>query len=333
MPRRTISMSGEPALFDLLSYARRGPGRTDRLSPAQVEQVGRTVRRAPEVMVKVSGGGISAKGVVAHFKYLNRRPEFEIETDSDEHLQGRGSAKELVEDWDLELDAAEAKSAYSGRPGRKPVKLVHNIVLSMPAGTPAKGVLAASRAFAREQFALKNRYAMVLHTDQPHPHVHLVVKGMGEQGQRLNIRKATLREWRLEFARHLREQGIDANATQRAVRGENSTPKRDGIYRAMLRGESTHVRNRAERVAKELLTGDWRIDPGKATLSNTRKEIDREWRTVSELLDRQGHSELADGVRRFRSNMEPPLTDREQVAAEIIDRAHGARVSPAPASR
>jgi hypothetical protein len=333
MPRRTINMSGEPALFDLFSYARRGPGRTDRLSPAQVEQVARTVRRAPEVMVKVSGGGTSAKGVVAHFKYLNRRPEFEIETDSGEHLQGRGSVNELVEDWDLELDAAEAKSGYSGRPGRKPVKLVHNIVLSMPAGTPAKGVLAASRAFAREQFALKNRYAMVLHTDQPHPHVHVVVKVMGEQGRRLNIRKATLREWRLEFARHLREQKINANATQRAVRGENKTPKRDGIYRAMRRGESTYMRNRVEAVARNLFAGGWWIDPGKATLLKTRKEIDRGWGAVCEILERQGQFDLADGARRFSRNMGPPLSDGEQLAAELIKRSRGARVYPTSTSR
>lgn len=318
-------MSGELALFDLLSYARRGPGRTDRLSPAQVEQVARTVRRTPEVMVKVSGGGTSAKGVAAHFKYLNRRPEFEIETDDGEHLRGRGSVKGLVEDWDLELDAAESQSAYSGRPGRKPVKLVHNIVLSMPAGTPAKGVLAASRAFAREQFAMKNRYAMVLHTDQPHPHVHLVVKAMGEQGERLNIRKATLREWRLEFSRRLREHGIEANATERAVRGESKTPKRDGIYRAMIRGESTHIRNRAEGVARELFAGEWRIDPGTVTLLKTRKQIDRGWRDVSEILERQGEFKLADGVRRFSSNMGPPLTDREQMAAELIEHHHIAR--------
>jgi hypothetical protein len=321
-------MSDRPALFDLFSYARRGPGSNDGLSPAQVEQVARTVRRAPEVMLKVSGGGTSAKGVVAHFKYLNRRPEFEIETDDGEHLRGRGPMKGLVEDWDLELDAAEAQSAYSGRPGRKPVKLVHNIVLSMPAGTSATGVLAASRAFAREQFALKNRYAMVLHTDRPHPHVHLVVKAIGEQGGRLNIRKATLRGWRLEFARHLREQGIGANATQRVVRGENKTPKRDGIYRAMRRGESTHMRNRTEGVAKELLTGDWRIESGKATLLKTRREIDRGWRTVGEILDRQGEFELADGARRFSSNMGAPLTDREQMATEVIEHACGARAYP-----
>jgi relaxase-like protein len=48
----------------------------------------------------------------------------------------------------------------------------------MPAGTLPNKVLVAVRTFAREEFALKHRYAMVLHTDEPHPHVHLMVKAM-----------------------------------------------------------------------------------------------------------------------------------------------------------
>jgi len=83
----------------------------------------------------------------------------------------------------------------------------------MPRGTPSPKLLAAVRDFAREEFALKHRYAMVLHTDQDHPHVHLVVKAMSEEGRRLNIRKATLWEWRRDFARHLRAHGVAANAT------------------------------------------------------------------------------------------------------------------------
>jgi hypothetical protein len=46
----------------------------------------------------------------------------------------------------------------------------------MPAGTPPEKLLAAVRKFAQEEFALQHRYAMVLHTDQKHPHVHVVVK-------------------------------------------------------------------------------------------------------------------------------------------------------------
>src|SRR6266513_2554845 len=132
-------------------------------------------------------------------------------------------------------------------------------MLSMPPGTPPRGVLEAARNFAREELALKHRYALVLHTDEPHPHVHLVVKAVSEQGQRLNIRKATLREWRRGFARHLRDQGIAANATERAVRGETRTHKKDGIYRATLRGDSSHTRARAQAVASELAQGNRRV--------------------------------------------------------------------------
>jgi hypothetical protein len=40
-------------------------------------------------------------------------------------------------------------------------------MFSMPAGTPPEKVLTAVQNFAREEFALKHRYAMVLHTDEP----------------------------------------------------------------------------------------------------------------------------------------------------------------------
>ncbi len=83
----------------------------------------------------------------------------------------------------------------------------------MPKGTPSDKLAAAVRAFAMDRFALQHRYAMALHTHQGNPHVHLVVRALSEQGVRLNIRKATLRDWRQRFAAYLREQGIAANAT------------------------------------------------------------------------------------------------------------------------
>ncbi len=61
--------------------------------------------------------------------------------------------------------------------------------------------LAAARAFAREKFGVRHRYAMALHTDQTNPHVHLVVKAEDETGRRLHVDKPVLREWRADFAR------------------------------------------------------------------------------------------------------------------------------------
>ena len=331
MPRRSPEPYRDRPFLDLASYGRRGPGHDSRLSPAQIEHIERTVRRTPEVMVKISGGGQRAKAVAAHFKYLTRQ-DFEIETDDGEHLKGRGPENTLVEDWELDLDSAEFRKSYRGVPGRKPTKLVHNIVLSMLAGAPAQGVLKASRNFAREQFALKHRYALVLHTDQPHPHVHLVVKAMSEQGKRINIRKETLREWRREFARHLRAQGIAANATMRAVRGATKTHKSDGIFRAMSAGRSTHMRGRVDSAGAALRGGNTQVEPGKARLVNTRRDVIQGWLGLSECLRVNGRDGLAHEVQRFLKGMSPPRTERESISHSLMQfgRKNSARTREPP---
>ena len=317
MPRRPISFEGRP-LLDIASYARRGPGRRDRLSPAEIEHISLTVQRAPEVMVKVlTRGGQDIGAVRRHFEYLNRKGELEIETDDGQRLDGKGVERDLIDDWDLDIEEDRPSANLDARPGRRKPKLVHKVLFSMPPGTSPQKVLDAVKNFAREEFGLKHRYAMVLHTDEPHPHVHMVIKAVSEQGKRLNIRKATLRGWREEFARHLRALGVPANATERAVRGENRSPKLDGIYRAQQRGESWSVRARAEEVGRELLAGKFRSDSGKATLVETRKQVERGWWEVSDILAAQGKKGLAAEVERFRMGMPPPTSDRELVAEEL----------------
>jgi relaxase-like protein len=339
MPRRLIDVAGAKALLDISSYARWGPGRRDRLLQDEVELIARTVGHTPEVMVKVlSRGGQDLKAVGRHVAYLNRGGDLDIETDDSQRLSGKGVEKELFENWDLDLEERRSGGReYWSR--RSPPRLVHKLMFSMPAGTPPDKVLAAVKNFAREEFGLKHRYAMVLHTDEPHPHVHMVVKAVSEQGIRLNIRKATLREWRREFARRLREQGIAANATERAVRGETRTPKLDGIFRAARRGDSTHMRIRAASVASQVRNGRFEIERGTPKLIDTRREVDRGWQAAHDILLAHGHIELAAHVRRFLAQMRPPQTERELLAHALLKSSNLAneyaprRNSPPPNSR
>src|SRR5437763_674376 len=100
MPRRLIDLGAKP-LLDIASYARRGPGRRAHLSQDEIALITRTVRRTPEVMVKVlSRGAQDLKAVGRHLAYLNRGGEVEIETDDAQRLSGRGVEKELLQDWD-----------------------------------------------------------------------------------------------------------------------------------------------------------------------------------------------------------------------------------------
>ena len=325
MPKRLIEIHGTPIL-DLTSYARPGPGRRDRLSAAEIDHITRTARRVPEVVVKVlTHGRQDLKGVQRHLDYLGRKGDLPIETDEGERIQGRRVEKQLLEDWDLEIEEYRRRAALGPRTDRSPPKLVHKVLFSMPAGTPPDKVLRAVRNFAREEFALKHRYLMVLHTDEPHPHVHMVIKAVSEQGVRLTIRKATLRDWRQKFAAQLRREGVAANATERAVRGGSRIRKTDGIYRANLRGESRHMRDRGYAVRSALEKGEFTVEEGKWTLRATRREVEQGWRAVGEILVAQGHPELAADVRRFAGAMPSPLTECELLTAAPVEPSRAPR--------
>jgi len=217
----------------------------------------------------------------------------------------------LLKDWRLDLDAQQARALYSGAPAaRRPSLSI--TCLSMPAGT-------RRTSFSRPSESLRKSSlpdTPVRH-GPPHrsgsPHVHLVVKAMSEQGERLNIRKATLREWRQEFARHLREQGIGANATERAVRGQTQASKTDGIYRTSQRRESTYWRERAESVARELRNGNIRAEPASQSATDSTGCGTRMAGRKSDTRAR-GQPALAAEVNRFVERMPPPRTEKEEIA-------------------
>lgn len=307
-------------IIDIGSHGRRGP-RSHTLSPEQIAWIRRTVSRAPEVMVKITGGSgaTSLKGVAAHLRYISRDGQLELETD-DGTLSGRSEVEALLSDWDLDLEAVRPKADLAAFTRRPAPKLIHRIVFSMPAGTPSRAVHQAVRAFAREEFGLRHRYALVLHTDEPHPHVHVVVKAVSEQGVRLNIRKATLERWREDFARQLRERGIEANATPRAVRGGNRLSKKDGIYRAATRGESTHLAARIEDIVKDLRQGRFGDDPFHPKLARTRKAVQQAWSAAAHQLENQGERQLAARVREFSAAMRPVATEKGALKRAVLEK-------------
>src|ERR1700752_4155839 len=128
MTRQLIDSGGGRPLLDIASYARRGPGRRERLSSEEIELISRTVRRTPEVMVKVlSRGGQDLKAVARHIAYLNRGGDVEVETDDGRQLSGKGIEKEILDDWDLDLEERRSGGVeYWSR--RSPPKLVHKLM-------------------------------------------------------------------------------------------------------------------------------------------------------------------------------------------------------------
>jgi Relaxase/Mobilisation nuclease domain len=318
MRKRVVTLTGpgRPA-FEIISYGRGGPATPDRFSPAMLRQIARTVRYVPEVMVKVTGGGTTISAVSAHVGYIGREGELEIRTDDGERITNRDQQKALLKTWHLELIAGQYRRGQSNAVPSRPVKLVHNIVLSMPAPTSAEKVHAAAQKFASEKFPA-HRYLMALHTDQQHPHVHLVVKSESEYGRRLRIDKQMLREWREDFAAMMREQGVAANATSRAVRGRNRRKSQDRVFRARRHGAPSVLREQVGSIARELKQTGTVRDPARPKLVQTRKALVSHWLNIADSLHAQGEAVLAGEVRQFAARLPPVLTDRERIAVQLI---------------
>ncbi len=175
-----------------------------------------TVRRAPQVMVKVTGGGRGMTAIAAHLRYISRGGRLDIEDDRGAIERGKDSLHEIERQWRVGGARIDAVS---------PRREAFNIMLSMPRGTDPLTVQRAAREFARIEFA-DHRYVMVLHDHQANPHVHLSVKAASKQGKRLNPRKADLQRWRETFAERLREWGIDAEASPQITRGGSRRTER-----------------------------------------------------------------------------------------------------------
>lgn len=204
-------------------------------SPVEHIEVG-----MPEVIVRISSTQSNDfRSVRKHLDHIARGGELALETDYGQRVQGPEIGRRLMEEMDLDLEEHRRRLELTVPLGRRLPKLVHKIILSMPAGTSPQGLLAAARAFLREQFGIEHRYVFVLHTDRIHPYVHAVVKAMSECGVRLHIRKPILRRWRTEFAHQLRQQSIAAHATHGHPRG--SKPK--AIYHTERRGASNRRRS------------------------------------------------------------------------------------------
>ena len=169
------------------------------------------VRRAPQVMVKVTGGGRGMKAIAAHFRYISKNGSLDIEDERGQVGRGKEEVRELLEDWQyggsLIEDVSDRREAF-------------NIMLSMPRGIDPLAVQRAAREFAKTELA-DHKYVMVLHDHQANPHVHISVRAESMHGKRLNPRKADLHRWRETFAEKLKEWGIDAEATRQATRGQS----------------------------------------------------------------------------------------------------------------
>lgn len=273
----------------------------------------RVARRVPEVMVKVTGRTRDGGHLRAHLAYISRNGALALEGPDGERLD-RAGVRALADDWTAEL-AMEPRR-------RKDAPVSLSVVLSMPAGTDPGRLRDAARAFAGEMFGDRFPYVFVLHDEGRHPHVHLTVRMLGADGERLNPRKADLQLWRERFADALRERSVEAEATPRRARGVTRKAERTPVRRMRERFEAG--RGPAPRVlrdaVREAAAGEGEAAPWVTALKARRDRIRRVLAAEAVRLGRSGDGEerrLAETVVEFVRGLPPVETRREAIQRRL----------------
>lgn len=311
------------------------------------DQLRRTLRRAPEVVIIVSGSRrgrdddrAAIKGVLRYMLYISRNGRLVTVDEQGAALDGRRAIRDTHAGWDLDMQ--RLRSARG-----EPLHPSFNVIFSMPARTEPDKMFAAVQAFAREHFQ-RHQYVMSLHTpetdpgkDVPeHPHVHVIVRAEDEDGRRLSIRKGTLRAWREQFAAQLRARGVDANATARAERGislkahgaaEWHIDKRiEDEQRSGQLGSATNKARRArfQEVAQELADSCTEPKPWELAMAARRRDEERKHAQYAARLREEGDVELADQVDHFVQDMPPLDNERRQMQRTIVEQVKKTRQNP-----
>ena len=236
------------------------------------------VRGAPEVIVKVTNPASRARSLAAiraSAEYIAREGALELEDQDGERHLGREEIADALAVW----ERGGAGSPIPREGGYRRESL--NVVCTMPADVDRASVARAARAFAAREFG-GHDYLIADHADTRHPHAHIIVKVTGRSGRRLAHKKPDLARWRRTFAECLREQGLEASATSRAVRGVGRRGERQALRHMRLRGVEPKV----------MSSGPGR-NPHAARIASTRQVVLDRYRRIALELARGDEADRA----------------------------------------
>ncbi len=293
---------------------RNGTDHPPSLSPAGKARLARIARRTPEVMVKITGRSRGIVHLKQHLDYITRNGRLLAELQDGTKVETRADLRALHEDW-LAANALTERS----RPNPNAAQSV-GIILSMPAGPAPDRLHDAARTWAREVLG-DHDWLLVRHDDRDHPHVHVTVRAVGQDGKRLVAGPLDLQRWRETFARELRRLGIDAEATPRKARGV--VPKQDvaAVHRIAARGGASVVASRRLAEAHRGTQMSERSAPAtwESTIQDRQRAIRAAYLAHAEELERgeAGDRQLAKNIRSFVAGMPVPLTRRQTMAADL----------------
>lgn len=323
--RGRVDRAGNRRFAQAIGGMASAPSKASRSKQA-AQVINRLVSKAPQAIVKVTSRVRGSGNTLGAFLYVSRlgMPDQEVlplETSEGRFLTRADDMMELARDWqNWEMaDCARRKGATA-----------ISTVFSMPPGTDPHKVRDAVRSVAETEMG-NNRWVMVLHTDEPHPHVHLIIANRDNDGRRFNPGRECLHRLRESFAENLRARGVAAHASQRMARGYPTKRESMPVRKIRDRGELPGADKR--QLAMLLgVTGEGReqaIERDQArskTIENAEMIRAVYVRAIAELeaYGAKGEASQAKALRSWVDGMPAPAPAR----AEIIERLKAGNALP-----
>ena len=91
-PGNRIVRSRPPPRLSALAARQRAAALRERIEAT-------VVRRVPQVMVKLTGGGRGMQAIAAHLRYISKNGRLEIEDERGETTRGKEALRDLADDW------------------------------------------------------------------------------------------------------------------------------------------------------------------------------------------------------------------------------------------
>lgn len=280
-------------------------------------RIEKITRQTPEVMVKVTGHTKDGDHAKAHLDYISRHGKVELEDERGIIIKSKDDVKKLAESW--------ASDKVGKRTKKSTNRLTTSIVFSMPPMTDRRAVKNAVRKVAFKEFGSNYQYVMASHEDTEQPHAHLTVKCLGIDGKRLHIKRGDPQKWRETFAAELEKEGVEAEATPRAIRGivKKGIGIKSAIHKMRARGIIPITDKEKVREAIEEIQGKRKTSkPWENKIKEKQTKIRKTWLQAAKELSKGDDEEgkiLAHKIISFVKNMPPLKTERHEIKEKIIN--------------
>lgn len=182
---------------------------------------GGTVPYSREVILKITGGARSKKGIKNGLQYISKDWQEEI-------IDSNGIRYKRKEEIEGAVSTLQGNVVRGMKSDGSAEKLTHNLIFSasIVAGVSKEDMVEAIVKTLKEKYP-DNYFVCAYHDDTKKPHVHVVLNIHKDNGKKIDIKNKDFHEIRRDFCRQLVEQGYDLEASRRYKDGKYNLEQKD----------------------------------------------------------------------------------------------------------